>query len=87
MYCVHSCDCVYLESQPSVEHLLLGAFDVSLICILKAIRGREGLVIILNDSVYVSVGAVEADRLDKVSDWPGEIYCQRLTVNIHLVVL
>lgn len=75
------------ESQHSVEHLLLGVFDVSLICILKAIRGREGLVIILNDGVYVSVGAVEADRLDKVSDWPGEIHCQRLTVNIHLVVL
>lgn len=39
------------------------------------------------DSVYVSVGAVEADRLDKVSDWSGEIYVQRVTVNIHLVFL
>lgn len=48
---------------------------------------REGVVITLTDSVYVSVGAVEADRLDKVSDWPGEIYGQRVTVNIHLVVL
>ncbi len=63
-------------------------FDVSLICILKASRGRrEGLVITLTDSVYVSLGAVEADRLDKVSDWSGEIYGQRVTVNIHLVVL
>lgn len=32
---------------------------------------RKGSVIILTDSVYVSEGAVEADRLDKVSDWPG----------------
>lgn len=45
------------------------------------------MVITLTDSVYVSVGAVEADRLDKVSDWPREIYGQRLTLNIHLVVL
>lgn len=72
----------------SGERLLLGVFDVSLICILKASKGRrEGRVITLTDSVYVSVGAVEADRVDKVSDWPGEIYGQRLTVNIHLVVL
>lgn len=28
----------------------------------------------MTDSVYVSVGAVEADRLDKVSDRPGKIY-------------
>lgn len=72
----------------SCEHLLLGVFDASLICILKASGGRrEGWVITLTDSVYVSVGAVEADRLDKVSDWPVEIYCQRPTVNIHPVVL
>lgn len=45
------------------------------------------MVITLTDSVYVSVEAVEADRLDKVSDWPGEIYVQRVTVNIHLVFL
>lgn len=41
-------------------------------------------VITVTDSVYVSVGAVEADRLDKASDWPGEIYGRSLTVNIHL---
>lgn len=35
-------------------------------------RGRrKGLIITLTDSVYVSKGAVGADRLDKVSDWPG----------------
>lgn len=45
------------------------------------------MVITLTDSVYVSEGAVGADRLDKVSDWPGEIYGQRVTVNIHLVFL
>lgn len=51
-------------------------------------RGRrEGSVITLTDSVYVSEGAVGADRLDKVSDWPGEIHGQRVTVNIHLVFL
>ena len=77
-----------LSHMDSGERLLLGVFDVSLICILKASRGRrEGLVITLTDSVYVSVGAVEADRLDKVSDWPGEIYGLGVTVNIHLVVL
>lgn len=38
----------------------------------------------MTDSVYVSVGAVEADRLDKASDWPGRIYGRSLTVNIHL---
>ncbi len=66
----------------------LGVFDVSLICILKASGGRrEGLVITLTDSVYVSMGDSEADRLDKVSDRLGEIYSQRLTLNIHLVVL
>lgn len=48
---------------------------------------REELVITLTDRVYVSVGDSEADRLDKVSDWPEEIYGQRLTLNIHLVVL
>lgn len=48
---------------------------------------RGGLAITLTDSVYVSVGAVEADRLDKVTDWPVEIYVQRVTVNIHLVFL
>lgn len=41
-------------------------------------------VITVTDSVYVSVGAVEADRLDKASDWPGKIYGRSLTVNIHL---
>lgn len=77
-----------MDSSESLLLLLLGAFDVSLICILKASRGgREGLVITLTDSVYVSVGAVEADRLDKGSDWPEEIYGQSLTVNIHLAVL
>ena len=77
-----------LSHTDSGERLLLRAFDASLICILKASGGeREGLVITLTDSVYVSVGAVEADRLDKVSDWPEEIYGQRVTVNIHLVVL
>lgn len=45
------------------------------------------MVITLTDSVYVSVEAIEADRLDKVSDWPREIYGRRLTVNIHLVAL
>lgn len=50
-------------------------------------EGWDGLVITVTDNVYVSVGVVEADRLDKVSDWRGEIYGQRLTVNIHLVVL
>lgn len=45
------------------------------------------MVITLTDSVYVSEGAVEADRLDKVSDWLGEIYDRRVTVNIHLVFL
>lgn len=77
-----------MDSGERLLPLLLGAFDVSLICILKASRGgREGLVITVTDSVYVSVGAVEADRLDKVSDWPEEIYGQSLTVNIHLVVI
>lgn len=41
-------------------------------------------VITVTDSVYVTVGAVEADRLDKASDWPGEIYGRSLTVNVHL---
>lgn len=45
---------------------------------------REGVVITLTDSVYVSVGVSGTDRLDKVSDWPEEIYGQKLTVNIHL---
>lgn len=49
--------------------------------------GEEGLDITLTDSIYVTVGVVEADRLDKVSDWPGKIYSQRLTVSIHLVLL
>lgn len=36
--------------------------------------GRGEGVIMVTDSVYVSVGAVEAGRLDKVSDQPGKIY-------------
>lgn len=86
-------ECAYLKPLThtgSHERLLLRVFDVHLICILKASNrqggGRRGggSLIILTDSVYVSLGAVEADRLDKVSDWPGEIYDQRVTVNIHL---
>lgn len=45
------------------------------------------MVITLTDSSYVSEGAVEADRLDKVSDWLRKIYEQRVTVNTHLVFL
>lgn len=48
-------------------------FDVGFICILKA-TGTGWGVITVTDSVYVSVGAVEANRLDKVSDRPGKIY-------------
>lgn len=53
-------------------------FDVGLICILKASLGGGGggwgvSAITATDSV--SMGAVEADRLDKASDWgPGEVY-------------
>lgn len=52
---------------------------MGLICILKATGGWSGVgvrgvgVVTVTDSVYVSVGAVEADRLDKVSDRPGKI--------------
>lgn len=87
--------CIYCTARPHTllggEHRFLAAFDVGLICILKASdrrRGRrKGEVITLTDSVYVAVGTVGTDRLDKVSDWPAEIYGQRVTVNIHLVFL
>lgn len=49
--------------------------------------GEGALVITLTDRVYVSEGAVETGRLDKVSDWPKEIYGKRVTVNVHLMFL
>lgn len=44
-------------------------------------------VITATDSVYVSVGAVEADGLDKASDGEDLRTGKGGAVNIHLVVL